>query len=151
MAWQGAVLRKDHGGSDTRARCEGEHANTLRHAILAEALDAPSSFTGRPAAASSNRTLSGKPPERHWAPCRHRRVRGTGKERWPLEGGGLQAPEGPFPADKSLEISGLEVVGTLKGVMQVGSTVARARLRPSVKWPGGPQVSSRPALRTKQP
>ena len=35
-----------------------------------------------------------------------------------------QAPNGPFPTDSTLHIPDLEVVGTLKGVMQVGSSVA---------------------------
>ena len=35
-----------------------------------------------------------------------------------------QLPEGPFPVDNSISIPGLEVIGTIKGAMQVGSSVA---------------------------
>ena len=40
-----------------------------------------------------------------------------------------QLPDGPFPVDNSLSVSGLEVVGTLKGVLQVGSSVAEGESR----------------------
>ena len=44
-----------------------------------------------------------------------------------------QAPNGSFPVDSTLHIPDLEVVGTLKGVMQVGSSVAEGESRSGQK------------------
>ena len=40
-----------------------------------------------------------------------------------------QPPGGPFPVDGSLTVPGLEVVGTIKGALQVGSSVAEGESR----------------------
>ena len=137
-------------GAPTRAPGEGEHANTLRRAIL----DCPAwaSFDLGPDKSwveilpkqEDCFILRGLVP-RHWThhpPLPADQQTGLyvgtdasggpeGKDgRWRVVAWAVviaQAPEGLFPADESLEISGLEVVGTLKGAMQVGSTVAEGK------------------------
>ena len=40
-----------------------------------------------------------------------------------------QTPGGPFPVDRTISVPGLEVVGTIKGALQVGSSVAEGESR----------------------
>ena len=114
MAWQGAVLRKDHGGPETCPRCG--KVNTLRHAILEcpawgsfdmgvdkswvenlprpqrigpTALDAPPSPNGNTASTGGNWPLPGESPGRLRAVCSHGRVGRTGRQRQQMESGRL--------------------------------------------------------------
>ena len=161
MAWQGAVLKKDHGGPDTCPRCGGE-ANTLRHAILecpawdSFDLGVDKSWVEILPKQEDCFILRGLVPM-HWTyhpplpaeslqpvatglflenladvtglyVATHTSGGPEGKDvRWRVVAWAVviaQAPHGPFPIDSTLHIPDLEVVGTLKGVMQVGSSVA---------------------------
>ena len=62
-----------------------------------------------------------------------------------------QAPNGPFPVDSTLNIPDLEVVGTLKGVMQVGSSVAEGESQALCEAAEGPRASLRAVSTIKQP
>ena len=160
MAWQGAVLRKDHGGPETCPRCS--KVNTLRHAILeCPAWDSfdmgvDKSWVENLPKQEDCFVLRGLVP-RHWT--HHPPLTATqlqpeatglflenlpdvsglfvatdasggpeGKDsRWRVVAWAAvvaQLPEGPFPVDNSISIPGLEVVGAIKGAMQVGSSVA---------------------------
>ena len=155
MAWQGAVLKKDHGGPDTCPRCGGE-ANTLGHAILecpawdSFDLGVDEGCVGVLPKQEDCFILRGLVPM-HWTyhpplPAESLQPVATGlflenlpdvtglyvatqgkDVRWRVVAWAVviaQAPNGPFPIDSTLHIPDLEVVGTLKGVMQVGSSVA---------------------------
>ena len=165
MAWQGAVLRKDHGRPDSCPRCG--KPNTLRHAILEcpawESFDmgVDKSWVEILPKQEDCFILRGLVP-RHWT--HHPPL--TAKQLQPVATGLLlenlpdisglfvatdasggpegkdsrwrvvtwaaviaQLPDGPFPIDSSITVSGLEVVGTIKGALQVGSSVAEGESR----------------------
>ena len=165
MAWQGAVLRKDHGGPDNCPKCG--KANTLRHAILdcpawtSFDLGVDKSWVENLPKQEDCFGLRGLVP-RHWThhpPLTTTQLQAVatgiflenlpdisgllvatdasggpeGKDsRWRVVAWAVvvaQLPDGPFPVDNTMSIPGLEVVGTVKGAMQVGSSVAEGESR----------------------
>ena len=165
MAWQGAVLRKDHGGPDECPKCG--RPNTLRHAMLEcpawESFDmgAEKGWVETLPKPEECFILRGLVP-RHWThhpPLTSEQLTPVatglfletavditglyaasdasggpeGKDaRWRVVAWAAvlaQTPGGPFPVDRTISVPGLEVVGTIKGALQAGSSVAEGESR----------------------
>ena len=165
MAWQGAVLRKDHGGPDECPKCG--RPNTLRHAMLEcpawDSFDmgAEKSWVETLPRPEECFILRGLVP-RHWThhpPLTSEQLTPVatglfletsvditglyaasdasggpeGKDaRWRVVAWAAvlaQPPGGPFPVDSTISVPGLEVVGTIRGALQVGSSVAEGESR----------------------